>query len=224
MIDHILINLVDSVLGKGKDTSRNNRAYHCPFCNHHKPKLEINFETTDKGENFWNCWVCNTKGKKLYNLFKQINVPQEKIEELKSLVSYSKTYKDEKIIVEEKIKLPEEYQPLIDISQNNIIGRRALAYLKKRKVTQYDILKYDIGYCETGPYANMIIIPSYDCNGNLNYFTARSFEKDPFTKLVLCVENIDTNLQWMTDKQKEKEGVVEESAVRSASNDKLLRR
>ena len=28
----------------------------------------------------------------------------------------------------------------------------------------------------------MIIIPSYDSNGKLNYFTGRSFEKDPYVK------------------------------------------
>jgi DNA primase len=28
----------------------------------------------------------------------------------------------------------------------------------------------------------MIVIPSYDANGKLNYYTARSFEKDPYTK------------------------------------------
>jgi len=28
----------------------------------------------------------------------------------------------------------------------------------------------------------MVIIPSYDNNGKLNYFTARSFEKDPYIK------------------------------------------
>ena len=28
----------------------------------------------------------------------------------------------------------------------------------------------------------MVIIPSYDENGSLNYFTGRSFEKDPFIK------------------------------------------
>jgi DNA primase len=28
----------------------------------------------------------------------------------------------------------------------------------------------------------MVIIPSYDNNGKLNYFTARSFEKDPYVK------------------------------------------
>jgi DNA primase len=38
-----------------------------------------------------------------------------------------------------------------------------------------DIIKYNIGYCETGPYKNRIILPSYDTDGNLNYFTARDF-------------------------------------------------
>ena len=28
----------------------------------------------------------------------------------------------------------------------------------------------------------MIIIPTYDADGRLNYFTARSFEKDPYIK------------------------------------------
>ncbi len=37
MVNQLLVTLVDSVLGKGKNTSKNNRAYHCPFCNHHKP-------------------------------------------------------------------------------------------------------------------------------------------------------------------------------------------
>lgn len=176
MVDQLLVNLLNSVLGQGKDTSRNNRAYHCPFCNHHKPKLEINLETTSKGENLWNCWVCGVKGKKIYNLFKKLETSQEKIEELKSIIGYSKTSEKEKTITEEKIELPKEFKELINISSSNIIGRRALAYLKKRNVTLYDILKYDIGYCESGPYTNMIIIPSYDYHGVLNYFTARSFE------------------------------------------------
>ena len=34
--------LVDSVLGRGKQTSGENIAYTCPFCHHHKPKLEVN--------------------------------------------------------------------------------------------------------------------------------------------------------------------------------------
>ena len=60
--------------------------------------------------------------------------------------------------------------------------KHAYSYLKRRNITTQDILKYNIGYCDYGRYSNMIIIPSYDNNGKLNYFTARSFEKDPYIK------------------------------------------
>ena len=49
-------------------------------------------------------------------------------------------------------------------------------------MSKYDIIKYNIGYCKTGLYKNMIIIPTYDADGRLNYFTARSFEKEPYVK------------------------------------------
>jgi DNA primase len=49
-------------------------------------------------------------------------------------------------------------------------------------VSKYDIIKYNIGYCKEGLYKNMIIIPTYDADGRLNYFTARSFEKEPYVK------------------------------------------
>jgi len=72
MINELLVNLVDSVLGVGKRTSKGNQAYHCPFCNHRKPKLEINFTKNKKGYNPWHCWVCNTKGKTLKILFNKV--------------------------------------------------------------------------------------------------------------------------------------------------------
>ena len=79
-----------------------------------------------------------------------------------------------------ELKLPEEYKSIID--NNDIIARHAFAYLKNRGITKDDIEKYNIGYCESGRYANMVIIPSYDETGNLNYFTGRSFEKNPYVK------------------------------------------
>jgi len=62
------------------------------------------------------------------------------------------------------------------------MARHAIAYLKKRRISKYDILKYNIGFCKKGLYKNMIIIPTYDADGRLNYFTARSFEKEPYVK------------------------------------------
>ena len=77
-----LVSSVESVLGKGRKTSNGNVAYHCPFCNHHKRKLEVQMITNTKGENPWNCWVCQKKGKKLVNLYKQLNTGYDKIVEL----------------------------------------------------------------------------------------------------------------------------------------------
>jgi hypothetical protein len=42
MVNELLVNLVNSVLGAGKRTARGNQSYTCPFCHHHKPKLEVN--------------------------------------------------------------------------------------------------------------------------------------------------------------------------------------
>ena len=178
MVNELLINLVNSVLGVGKQTSKGNQAYHCPFCNHHKPKLEINFTENKEGINPWNCWVCNTKGKKLYYLFKKLKATPEKFQELGKLTKTN--IKVDDIIVEEKIELPKEFKSIIN--NNDIIAKKAYKYLKERNVTNEDIIKYNIGYCAFGKYKNMVIIPSYDENGELNYFISRSFEKDAFIK------------------------------------------
>ena len=55
MLNQALIALVNSVLGTGKSTSRGNQSHHCPFCNHAKPKLEINF---DEGSSHYEKWHC----------------------------------------------------------------------------------------------------------------------------------------------------------------------
>ncbi len=180
MINQSLVALTNSVLGTGKQTARGNYAYHCPLCKHHKPKLEVNMSENSKGENPWHCWVCDKKGKKLYQLFKAVEVAPEIMAELKAIVKYVGPETD--IQVETKVTLPKEFKPLTNIQKSNIMGRHALAYIKSRGITEEDVLKYGIGYCETGRYANMVIIPSYDERGNINYFTGRSFEKEPSIK------------------------------------------
>jgi DNA primase len=180
MINQSLIALTNSVLGFGKQTARGNYAYHCPLCKHHKPKLEVNMSENSKGENPWHCWVCDKKGKKLYQLFKAVEVPPETMAELKAIVKYVGPETD--VQIETKVTLPKEFKPLTNIQKSNIMGRHALAYIKSRGITEEDILKYGIGYCETGRYANMVIVPSFDERGNINYFTGRSFEKDPSVK------------------------------------------
>ena len=180
MVNQLLVSLVNSVLGTGKQTARNNYAYHCPFCNHHKPKLEVNLTENREGNNPWHCWVCDKRGKTIFQLFKQSKSPSDKIDEAKSLISSSKSLKDFKST--NKVTLPNEYISLSTGDLTDISSRHALAYLKNRNISKYDIIKYNIGYCKSGLYSNMVILPTYDKEGTLNYFTARSFEKEPYVK------------------------------------------
>ena len=179
MVNELLVNLANTVLGTGKRTARGNQAYHCPFCNHHKPKLEVNFTENKKGYNPFQCWVCGKKGKTIRSLFKALKVSPDKFIELGKLVKTGSHVED--VIVENIVELPKEFIPLFP-DDKTIKWKQAYYYLKSRGVTNDDIIKYNIGYCDFGRYQNMIIIPSYDKDGTLNYFTGRSFEQDPFIK------------------------------------------
>ena len=178
MVNELLVNLVNTVLGTSKRTARGNQAYHCPFCNHHKPKLEVNFTENKKGHNPWHCWVCGKKGKTIKGLFKLLKAPSDKFIELNKLVKTGSEV--EEVIVQNVVELPKEFKQIL--GNNDLKAKQAYNYLRNRNVTDDDIIKYNIGYCNFGRYTNMVIIPSYDKDGSLNYFTGRSFEKDPFIK------------------------------------------
>ena len=145
-------------------------SFKCPLCNHYKHKLEV-----DLSSQYWHCWVCNAKGRKLYTLFKKINATLTQIKDLNKFVDSYIPVKEEKA---EHVSLPSEFKLILNGNKNNPEFRNAIMYLKNRGITRHDIVRYGIGYCETGPYEKMIIIPSYDRNGKLNFFTGRSYYKD----------------------------------------------
>ena len=117
--------------------------------------------------------MCNEKGKKLVSLFKAVSAPDHKLQELKNYVKIS--FQEEHGVKIEALALPKEYKPLHDVSTSEVTVRQALRYLKERGINSTDIKRYNLGYCESGRYKDMIIIPSYDENGTLNYFVGRNF-------------------------------------------------
>lgn len=178
----LLLGLLETILGKAKKTSKDNYAYHCPFCNHKKPKLEVNITPSEKGENPWHCWVCDARGKSLESLFKKLKVPSDKLFELRTYIRGNTGDKQERTGEKRILGLPKEFISLSKENPNSVTYRQALHYLTTRGISYEDILKYNIGYCEKGKYTNKIIVPSYDKSGALNYFIGRSFEKEPARK------------------------------------------
>ena len=168
-----LLGSIENVLGKSNKRARNNYAFHCPFCNHRKPKLEVNLATNEEGKNFWECWVCKTRGQTIYSLVKQLKLPKGEAQELLKYVKKGKTYEYK---LEEVVELPKEFQPLYSATKTSVIANKVRKYLYERGLSDDDFIKYNIGYTTTGEYGGRIIIPSYSASNRLNYFVGRTYE------------------------------------------------
>ncbi len=195
-----LLQLLESVLGKGKSTSGNNIAFFSPFTSHYKPKLEIDINTNHNGENPWHCWISDKKGRTISSLFKQMGLPKERFEQLAKIIESSRYRNTTEIKTVTAITLPEHYAPLW-IAKTTPDYRNAIHYLKQRGVTMLDILKYRIGYCEQGEYSGKIIIPSYDDTGQLNYFVSRAYyradkQKHKNPKISKDIIGFDLTINW----------------------------
>ena len=190
----VIIGILDEILGVGTSLKGNEQAHHCPFCHHHKKKLQVNLETQQ-----WHCWVCDSKGRKVQTLLKRLHVDSKKIRKVFEIygddyIVSSTTTDEEKV----ELRLPSEFKSLLVKPKGlNPLYKKVVQYAKDRGITKEDIIRYNIGYCDGGIYTNRIIIPSYDRDNRLNYFIARSvfaeekfkYKNPPVSKNVTMFEN-----------------------------------
>jgi len=178
-----LIELLESFLGDPSHhySSKAQISFDCPVCSAEKGvqydgkgNLEINYEL-----GVFKCWSCSethdTHGF-LYKLFRDFS-DRDTLKRFKNLdLSFGESeYYSEanEFTIKEKLTLPPEFIPLSG-RQNMRIFKYAFQYLYNRGITDEDIKKYNIGYCLEGLYQYRVVIPSYDANGELNYFVTRA--------------------------------------------------
>jgi DNA primase len=189
----VVISILDTTLGVGSSLKGNEQQHHCPFCHHHKKKLQVNLDTQQ-----WHCWVCNSKGRSITSLLRKLNVDRRDLDRLHKIYGDEPAYSPtEEYVI--KLQLPKEFKQLYFKPSGlfNPIYNTAIHYLSQRGIKESEIVKYNIGYCEEGLYGGRIIIPSYDESGELNYFIARSFYEDekmkyknpPVNRDVIVFEN-----------------------------------
>ena len=172
-----LIQLIDKVLNsKGQSLSKTNEyMWWSPFVSHHKPKLQVNIQTGK-----WHCWVSNQGGHNLYQLFKKAGAGYNEFKELNKLLGDVSFYKKQDDDTPDAVRLPQEYKSLSDPFDTSLVKEHAIRFLRKRGIDKEDIIRYNLGYCQSGKYNNRIIIPSYDSKGQLNYFVGRDFYSSNF--------------------------------------------
>ena len=167
--------ILQEILGACRH-SRDELLFYCPFCKHHKKKLSINLD-----KSVFKCWVCDTKGGLSY-LVRRFGGLEDRHdwEILNQEVDMSLTQS----IFEENKKENKHIVPLpagyVCLAKKGLLygAKEPLAYLMMRGISSQDILYYKIGYCGSGEYKRRIIIPSFDEDGDCNFFIARSYGKD----------------------------------------------
>ena len=153
--------IVTDILGS---PTRQNQEYLYPSvcCGHHKKKLSINFE-----KNVAKCWVCDWRTKNLKRIVRRWGTRRH-IDAWRDLEGDANSGDLDNLFEitteqEQRIDLPTEFKTLTGVP--TILDNRALAYLRSRRITKEDILRWKIGYCAVGQYENRIVIHSFGVEG-----------------------------------------------------------
>ena len=181
-------------------TNEEEHQFHCPKCNHHKLKLSVNI---DKG--VFKCWICDYSGTKISPLIRRFApsyyADWRLLEGEIDLDKYDTIFADEVEVPPQIIDLPENFQTLT--GKKTRLKQKPLNYLYSRGFTDTDILNWKIGFCDFGEYQDRVIVPSFDSEGNVSFFIARSYTDDWMKyrnpKVSKDIIFNDLNVDWDND-------------------------
>ena len=151
----------------------------CPKCGKKgsdKKKLVIQIE-----EGKFHCWVCGLKGSNIHYLFSKFATSF--LEDAKKVFGNCK----KNYSLEENRQELEEVQDLSqDLSGFVFLGdidsscdpdlRDVLRYARKRGIDTQKMWKYRLGACAEGQMRRRLLIPSFDDEGDINYYSARDID------------------------------------------------
>ncbi len=179
----------------------------CPFCensNKNKRKMVVHLEKC-----FFHCWVCGKKGSSVSYLFSKINKTAS-IEAKSIFKSYNKKFSlflEEEIEEKENVFMPQGFKFFIeDFNMNNPDSRDVFLYAKSRGINKHKLCMLRVGYSTDQSMTRYLILPSYDCKGELNYYVSRNIDADthnsfkyknasiPKSKIIFNEINIDWNI------------------------------
>ena len=181
-MSELIVEILEDFLGKPKKhyKEKSQISFDCPVCStikgldcgDGKGNLEVNYN-----HHVYKCWACS----ETYGTHGTLNKLVKKYGNRNHIKQYRLVIpEDKKVIVKNNSPiitgLPKEFTPLI-LERGSFDHKEAIKYLSKRNIKKDLIEKYNLGYAVTGDYKGRIIFPSYDSNGEINYFLGRSYSK-----------------------------------------------
>lgn len=151
--------------------------FFCPQCKKSgkkKKKLSIRIE-----DGVYHCWVCELKGKSLIHLFGQYCPSlQESLRDTSYFRGNVGRSEPESVSdVKPEVLVPPGFV-LLGASTSHVDPdiKDCIKYCYSRGLTLADLWYFKLGACTAGKLRRRVIFPSFDAEGKLNYFTARSID------------------------------------------------
>lgn len=173
------LNILLKAIGDYKKQGGNEYYFYCPYCKHHKKKLAINLE-----KNAFHCWVCDSRGKNIRRLLKDhanwhILSEWDRYTEQDSLNLEEQIFDslDSGQVRENIFSLPKEYR-FIDLKKRNKDEVDTYNYLIRRGVDSFDMAYWKIGHSSEKKFARRVFFPSFNSEGQINFYIARSIEDE----------------------------------------------
>lgn len=184
--------IIESVFGDVKGYMESSQIQiNCPRCqerdNLSSPDGKYNLEINTAKQVF-RCWKCDYP-KFSGSIGKLVKTYGDASDfELYKSYAGSFTYDDGYVYDDDDfeikvIDLPKEMILFSEMDVTNSKHIEAYSYMiMERKLKKEILYKFKLGFCIEGDFAGRIIIPSYDINGDINYFVARTYkgQKPPY--------------------------------------------
>ena len=168
----------ESIFGRGRISGNGlNFDVRCPICAPTDPtKKKLAIRTTDDANH---CWTCGWKARSLAPLLRKYGT-QEHLNAYRELTGQGGrsdlvTAEVEKV---QKIELPKDFRLLTLASEMDPDVKAAWRYVYSRGLTDRDAWYFKFGVSDEQRWKRRVIMPSFDSNGELNYFVARAVDKD----------------------------------------------
>jgi hypothetical protein len=181
------VNILTRVFGAGRVSADGlNIACRCPSCmksptsssvDRRKLKLAVRLDT-----GIYHCWVCGIRGRSIVKLIRQtcLSAVTDALR-LWPHVTYGPVRQHEH--ADSRVELPSDFTLLANVIDDPRFSN-IVRYAVRRGMTLNDMWRWRVGVSQESRFVDRIIIPSFDAQGALNYYTSRAVSDVKYPRYV----------------------------------------